>query len=190
MEAAAKRRARLEHLPCVKRRLGDPATDAYDTANWSALFGAEVAASAALTGLIFVAVSINLQRILAFSSLPRRVLKALSMLCLVLFVSTLAMVPGQPAWVLGLELLAFGLLALIWLVVRDIGTVRVTESEFRGALVRLLPLGVLAAGFTAVAGASLWLQAGGGLYWLVPAMVCAFVAALVDAWVLLIEIVR
>ena len=31
-----------------------------------------MAASAALTGLIFVAVSINLQRILAFPSLPRR----------------------------------------------------------------------------------------------------------------------
>jgi modulator of FtsH protease len=188
--AEPKRPDALEQLPCLKRRRGDRATDAYDTANWSALFGAEVAASAALTGLIFVAVSINLQRILAYSSLPRRVLKALSMLCLVLFVSTLAMVPGQPRQALGLELLGFGVLALAWLIVRDIGTVRMTEREFRASLVRLLPLGLLAAGLTAVAGASLLLQAGGGLYWLVPAVVLAFLAALVDAWVLLIEIVR
>ncbi len=112
------------------------------------------------------------------------------MLILVLFASTLAMVPGQPSRALGLELLGLGLLATIWVVVRDVGTVRMTEPMFRGALLRLLPLGLLSTAFTAVAGASLMLQAGGGLYWLVPSVVLAFAAALVDAWVLLIEIVR
>ncbi len=155
-----------------------------------ALFGAEVAASAALTGLIFVAVSINLKRILDYPSLPRRVLRALCMLVLVLLVSTLAMVPGQPAWVLGLELLGVGLVVVTWVVVRDVGTLRMTDAVFRLPLLRLLPLGWLAGAFTAVAGASLLAGAGGGLYWLVPAVLLAFLAALVDAWVLLIEIVR
>jgi hypothetical protein len=41
-----------------------------------------------------------------------------------------------------------------------------------------------------MAGLSLVGQAGGGLYWLVPAVLLAFIAALADAWVLLIQIVR
>jgi fatty acid desaturase len=45
-----------------------------------------------------------------------------------------------------------------------------------------LPL--LAAGLTLILGA------GGGLYWLVPAMVLGFGGAVLNAWVLLVEIVR
>jgi hypothetical protein len=40
------------------------------------------------------------------------------------------------------------------------------------------------------AGASLLLQGGGGLYWLVPALVLALLNAVGSAWVLLIEILR
>ena len=75
--------------------------DAYDSANWTGLFGAEVSASAALTGLIFVVVSINLKLIIGHPSLPRRVLSALFMLMLVLFTSTLALPPGQSAAAFG-----------------------------------------------------------------------------------------
>jgi len=57
-------------------------------------------------------------------------------------------------------------------------------------MLRLITIGLLATVSTAVAGASLLAQAGGGLYWLVPAVILAIVAALIDAWVLLIEIVR
>ena len=39
-------------------------------------------------------------------------------------------------------------------------------------------------------GASLLLRAGGGLYWLVPGIVLCLVVAVLDAWVLLIEILR
>jgi hypothetical protein len=41
-----------------------------------------------------------------------------------------------------------------------------------------------------VAGVSLRLRAGGGLYWLVPGVVLCLVVAVLNAWVLLIEIVR
>jgi hypothetical protein len=37
---------------------------------------------------------------------------------------------------------------------------------------------------------SLLLRAGGGLYWLVPGVVLCLVVAVLDAWVLLIEILR
>ena len=41
-----------------------------------------------------------------------------------------------------------------------------------------------------VAGVSLVAQAGGGLYWLVPATIITIAAGLVNTWVLLIEIMR
>jgi glucose dehydrogenase len=40
-----------------------------------------------------------------------------------------------------------------------------------------------------IAGVSL-LRAGGGLYWLVPGMAFCLVVAVVNAWVLLVEVVR
>ncbi|MHB8612940.1 MAG: hypothetical protein ACYDAL_10985 [Candidatus Dormibacteraceae bacterium] len=42
----------------------------------------------------------------------------------------------------------------------------------------------------AVGGVSLLFEKGGGLYWIVPAMLVAMVAAMVGAWVMLVEIVR
>ena len=42
----------------------------------------------------------------------------------------------------------------------------------------------------AAAGLSLVAGAGGGLYWTVPALVAGFAGAVVNAWVLLIEILR
>ena len=41
-----------------------------------------------------------------------------------------------------------------------------------------------------VAGVSLIAGAGGGLYWLVPALVFVFVTTTVRAWVLLVEVMR
>jgi modulator of FtsH protease len=112
-----------------------------------------VAASAALSGLIFVAVSINLQRILQYGSLPRRVLKALCMLCLVLFVSTLGLVPGQSSRVLGFELVGLGVLGVVWVLITDVGTWRQTPVKFRRRLT-LMPIGLLATVCTTVAGVS------------------------------------
>lgn len=44
----------------------------YVTDGWTGLFFAEVGASAALAGLLFVAISINLDRILTGPGLPGR----------------------------------------------------------------------------------------------------------------------
>jgi hypothetical protein len=44
--------------------------------------------------------------------------------------------------------------------------------------------------FVGVAGASLVAQRGGGLYWLVPAIVLLLGVGVMNAWVLLVEILR
>ena len=50
--------------------------------------------------------------------------------------------------------------------------------------------GLGAAVLVAVAGITLAAKAGGGLYWLPPAILAAYAGALTDAWILLIEILR
>jgi modulator of FtsH protease len=149
-----------------------------------------VSASAALTGLIFVAVSINLRLILDYPALPQRVLRALLMLMLVLFTSTLGLTPGQSSALLGGELLALGAGASLGILALDVHTWRLTDELFRRQVLVLSPVGFIAAVCTAAAGATLLAHTGGGLYWLLPAILLAYSAALMDAWVLLIEIVR
>jgi len=83
---------------------------AYSAAEWESLFVAEAGASAALAGLLFVALSINLERILKGSGLPGRAGEAIVLLLTVLVVSTFGLVPGQSPRVLGAEVLGFGLL--------------------------------------------------------------------------------
>lgn len=101
---------------------------AYSTAEWQGLFIAEAGASAALASLLFVAISINLARILQGVGLSGRA-----------------------------------------------GRIVLAQTA-------VLPL--------PVAGVSLLLGAGGGLYWLVPGVVFCLVVAVLNAWVLLIEILR
>jgi hypothetical protein len=151
---------------------------------------AEAGASAALAGLLFVAVSINLAKILEGRGLPGRAGEAIGLLVGVLVVSTLALVPGQPAGVLGAELLVAGLLAWAVQVGIQMRAVRGRVGPSRAVLVGRVVLAQAAVLPFVVAGASLLLRAGGGLYWLVPGVIFSLVVAVLDAWVLLIEILR
>ena len=63
--------------------------------------------AAALAGLLFVAVSINVERILAFRGLPERALEALLVLVAALVASVFALAPVQGT-TLGWLLLATG----------------------------------------------------------------------------------
>ncbi len=81
---------------------------AYTPTQWTSFLSAEVGASAALTGLLFVAVSINLSRIIASPQLTPRVAKALVTLVGILFAASLCLVPGQSNNLLGSELVVLG----------------------------------------------------------------------------------
>ena len=91
---------------------------AYSAVEWQGLFLAAAGASAALTGLLFVAISINLDRILQGTGLPGRAGEAMVLLVAVLVVSMLGLVPGQSPTMLGAELLGTGLVA--WLILATI----------------------------------------------------------------------
>ena len=75
---------------------------------WENFAIAQVGASAALAGLVLVSVSVNLDRVLAEPSAPPRVAEALIALLALLVGATALLVPRQPLWLVGAELLGVG----------------------------------------------------------------------------------
>ena len=144
---------------------------------------------------MFVGVSINLQQIVSNPSfgLTGRAAEALILLVAVLMVSVLVLVPGQGAGVLGAEVLVVGAGAWEWIVaiqlprLRDWGTMR---ADLRGPFVLRVVLGQVATLPLVIAGVAVLLVGPGGLYWLMAGTIFSILAALFEAWVLLVEINR
>ena len=80
----------------------------YATEDWHDLFVASAGAGAALAGLVFVAVSINIDRILKLDGVPERALQTVTLLVGVVVVSILGLAP-QSASTLGAEVAVWGL---------------------------------------------------------------------------------
>jgi hypothetical protein len=155
---------------------------------WANFFVAEAGAAAALAGLLFVAISINLTRILEFPQLPARAIEALISLVSVLVVSSFALVPEQSARAYGLEIGVTGL--IVWLV-QTLGLLRMwkgshpqAKSPLRVVANQLPPLPFMVAGFL------VHQQQVSGLYWTVPGTLLSFTAGIFGAWILLVEIQR
>jgi modulator of FtsH protease len=94
---------------------------AYASELWHELF-VGVAGAAALTGLLFVSLSINLQQILKQVWLPRRAGLTVMLLFEALVIAILGLVPGQSPVALGVELLGLGV--GVWLFATGVYTVR------------------------------------------------------------------
>jgi hypothetical protein len=162
---------------------------AYDPAEWTDLFVAVAGAAAALTGLLFVAVSINLERILKFEGLPERALETLLFLVGALLASLVGLIPGQSHVALGLELLLVSV--VVSAVVMRLPTLRLGDDEVEASWVIARWVVRLAATVPfLIGGASVLLESGGGLYWIIAGIVFAIIGAVASAWVLLIEILR
>jgi hypothetical protein len=163
---------------------------AFTTAGWEYFFGAIVGAAAALTGLLFVAVSLNLDRILRGPSfLPRRAAETLAILVFVLYSAALVLVP-QDTRVLGVEILVVVVPFMVVALRSQVAHLRARGDD---PLVWFVGRAVTTSICTVpglLAGLSLLVQWGGGLYWLVPTTVLGIGGAVFSAWVLLVEIAR
>jgi modulator of FtsH protease len=161
-----------------------------ELAPWTNFLTAEVGATATLTGLIIVAVSINLQRILEFPQLPGRAGEILIMLAGVLIGCGLGLIPGQSLRTFGIEVAGVGLLMTVPPVViqgRQIAIMKtqpVTWWLWRHLTGLCAGVPVLIGGVLLVSGVT------SGLYWFAAGVLATLAATVWNAWVLLVEILR
>jgi hypothetical protein len=159
-------------------------------AGWSDFLVASSGATAALAGLVFVALSINLAKILALEGVTERAGETILLLASGLVGSLAALIPHETSSQLGLWLLI--LWGPTWLVptfiqIRDFTKRRYYRAYqavirfllFQGATVPLL-----------LAGLSLRGHLDGGLLWFAFGLIVSMIVALYNAWVLLVEIMR
>ena len=117
--------------------------------DWHDFFLAQAGAAGVLTGLVFVGVPINLEKILSdpTSGLAGRAAEALVLLVAVLTASCLLLVPGRGALLVGIEVLAIGVAD--WASVVSIQLLRVRNwptmgSDLRQSFVLRVALGRVA----------------------------------------------
>jgi modulator of FtsH protease len=161
---------------------------------WQTFAGAQATAAAALAGLVFVGVSINLKAIIASRHLVNRAGEALVHLVAVLLASTLVLVPAQGRRALGIEFLILGVIVLasVLFLQRPVseGAEPWPERVPRASVPLRAGIGGFGAAAPIIAGLSLIAGSGGGLDWWVAGIIASYVAALLGAWVLLVEIMR
>lgn len=162
---------------------------AYQPEAWHDLYVAVAGAAATLTGLIFVAVSINLEKIMSSKRQPARAGEAMGVLLAVLCASICVLVPGQPRALLGIELAVLGAVLLLRTARSPSYRNRPTDAPLNWVVVPAA-IGLFSSVPMVIAGISLSVGHGGGLYWMVAELVFAFGGSALNAWILLIEINR
>lgn len=160
-----------------------------DPAAWSTFFAATLGAAAPLVGLLFVAVSINLDRVLLDTRLLARAGETLIGLMLCLVAGAVLLAP-QPAHASAAELLTSCVVVAVRVLRVQLrhGPDRPSDPWWWFA-VRLATVQGVAAP-TSVGSASVLLGGGGGLRWVALGLVCGLGCAVYSASVLLVEIVR
>ncbi len=149
----------------------------------------EAGAAAVLAGLIFVGLSINLDRLLEYPVVFLRAMAALTMLANVFLVASLVLVPGQSPRLLGLEILLVAGTAWAAVTLLSIRYVRRAAVAYHTDAQVLFVLRQVAT-VPAIAGGLVLIAERDGLPWLVPAFLATFVVVIAESWVILVEIKR
>jgi hypothetical protein len=157
---------------------------------WSDFYVAQVGASAALAGLLFVAISISLSDIVSFPNLPMRAAGTLTILATVLFTSMLMLIPDQSIRTAGFEVLGVGLVAAFVTLWMGIVSARATPEEHRRDSQFSVGSKITATVIFVASGLLMAVTNEHGPSLIVLGCIVSYIVALLDAWVLLIEVHR
>ena len=157
---------------------------AYRPEAWHDLYVMVGGAAAGLTGLIFVAVSLHLREVLRNPWHRGTAGSSLLALMSVVLISGVLLAPAQPLPLAGLEITLIAAASPIY---GCAALFHLPSARRRAALARILA--GLAGGLLAVAaGLSLAVQAGGGLWLLLPAASVALGSSVLNAWRLMVDV--
>jgi len=161
-----------------------------DLEPWHDFAVATAGAAGALAGLIMVAISVNVKEIIAGPGLAARAGATIASVMVILVSAAAMLIPNQAALWLGVEIAFFGVAALCFQVdaARRMFSAS-TGTSFATKIVNAA-IGV---------GALLWVVYGGiviatgssaGLAHVAVGFITIFITAVLNAWVLMIEILR
>ena len=157
----------------------------YSTVPWASFGAALAAVAGALTGLLFVALSVMSDALAASGSLRARATQTLVLFVTSVLVAVLLVAP-QPAAALGAELLAVAVVSGTCMLILDRRAGHGSDQEVARYIERFSP-NTITAVFVGVAGLTFLVKAGGGLYWLIPAAMASLVGGVVTAWLFLVR---
>lgn len=164
--------------------------EASATASWGEFFVAAAGAAAALAGLVFVTLSINLARIINSPGVPGRAAEAIILLAGSLAASLAALVPHVSAGQLAGLLLAVTLPTWLVPVAIQIKTFKLGAYQSTSLAILRTVLHQVAALPGVLSGLALLGLLPGGIGWLALGTVSSMLVAVFSAWVLLVEILR
>jgi hypothetical protein len=155
---------------------------------WDTFAAISGGAAATLTGLLFVAVSIRIASIAASGELRNRAAQTLSMFGIVLVISILIAIPGQPFRVLGAELVV--LAGITGTVLRILDRRARTESSDQAIapVLRAVAPNLVTSLLLFAAGLTLVLGVRAGLYVLIGPVLAALIGGVTSAWLFLTKI--
>jgi hypothetical protein len=157
---------------------------------WKDFNVAMVGATAALAGLLIVAMSVNIAEIMKTPTLPARAAASIAALVLAISAGALGLVPGQPDLIYGVEILLGAAIAsafhvhAIRVIARD-EPISLSDRIAKSATGILPIAGFLIGGVLIVAG-----SAPAGLVAVAIGSVLAVITAILMAWVVLVEVLR
>lgn len=160
-----------------------------EISEWSDLFVASAGATAALAGLVFVAISINIERILQLDGVPELGMVTLLLLVGVLVVSLFGLIPEQEDHAFGIELLVQ---SVLWTSFIALLTARSASGlgQGEGRLTSRVVLPLFGTVPYLVGAVMLIIGSDMAMYWVFAGMLGAILAAVMNAWILLVEILR
>jgi hypothetical protein len=157
----------------------------YTVSMWLSFGEALAAVAGALTGLLFVAVSVNSGALSASRSRSSRAAQTLVLFMTSVVIAVLLVAPQLPA-ALGWELLAVSVVAGATLLILDRRAGHGADQGAARYVEKFSPNSITAV-LVGVAGLTFLLKAGGGLYWLIPAAMASLLGGVVNAWLFLVK---
>ena len=161
-----------------------------DIQSWHEFVSVSAGIAATLSGLVFLAVSINLMQVINSPGVVTLALESLTQLLGAMIIALIALVPGQRLSILGVEVSL--LTCVLWATQTKWQIVffrHHRKGKWRWAANRFLRTQLSCSPFF-IAGLLLCNKHPDAMYWYVPGMLLSFVAGVTNAWVLLVTIVR
>ena len=156
----------------------------YELERWHDFFVMLGGAAAALAGLVFVGLSVHAREVARHALNRTRARNLIVGNASLVLVAALALIPGQSTRLLGVEILIAGILVGILFLEPWIKWRPQLDAATR-ARTLLANMGSV---FSILAGISLVVGHGGGLYLLMPSVVIGVVTNVIGAWSLLLRV--